>query len=125
MHCFLVARLRADFDFTMTKFWVNDRRGDSCHAVIDESGLLAEGFHERTTELRNHYYPLEVPRGISRCLELVAAQSNPALLLCKKGILLCCLDEKESVPIIGLVACVVLVPVTVVDVVVAILESWK
>lgn len=44
----------------MTKFWVNGRRGDSCHAVIDESGLLAESFHERTSELRNHYYPLEV-----------------------------------------------------------------
>jgi len=50
----------ADFDFTMTKFWVKGRRGDSCHAVIDQSGLLAESFHERTTELRNHYYPLEV-----------------------------------------------------------------
>eukprot|EP00903_Cladosiphon_okamuranus_P010506 g9937.t1 len=50
----------SDFDFTMTKFWVNGRRGDSCHAVIDNSGLLAESFHERTTQLRNHYYPLEV-----------------------------------------------------------------
>eukprot|EP00752_Nemacystus_decipiens_P010952 g9733.t1 len=55
----------SDFDFTMTKFWVNGRRGESCHAVIDESGLLAESFHERTTDLRNHYYPLEVSPGLS------------------------------------------------------------
>ncbi|CAM9219930.1 unnamed protein product [Laminaria digitata] len=50
----------ADFDFTMTKFWVNGRRGHSCHQVIGESGLLSEEFHERIAELRNHYYPLEV-----------------------------------------------------------------
>lgn len=59
MHGYLTAA-PADFDFTMTKFWVNGRRGDSCHAVIDQSGLLAESFHERTNELRHHYYPLEV-----------------------------------------------------------------
>lgn len=44
----------------MTKFWVGGKRGDSCHAVIDQSGLLGDSFHERTAELRNHYYPLEV-----------------------------------------------------------------
>lgn len=49
----------------MTKFWVNGRRGESCHAVIDESGLLGEGFHQRTSELRNYYYPLEVREGVS------------------------------------------------------------
>ncbi len=68
-----VAPRNADFDFTMTKFWVNGRRGDSCHAVIDQSGLLAESFHERTAELRNHYYPLEV-----RARQLRAA-SAPSL----------------------------------------------
>ncbi|CAM9138826.1 unnamed protein product [Scytosiphon promiscuus] len=55
----------SDFDFTMTKFWVGGKRGDSCHAVIDQSGLLSDSFHERTTELRNHYYPLEVAPGLS------------------------------------------------------------
>lgn len=54
---------RADFDYTMTKFWVNGRRGESCHAAIDESGLLGEGFQQRTSELRNYYYPLEVREG--------------------------------------------------------------
>ncbi|CAB1098541.1 unnamed protein product [Ectocarpus sp. CCAP 1310/34] len=55
----------SDFDFTLTKFWVNGKRGDSCHAVIDGSGLLGEGFHKRTWELRNHYYPLEVAPDLS------------------------------------------------------------
>ncbi|CAM9331641.1 unnamed protein product [Hapterophycus canaliculatus] len=55
----------SDFDFTMTKFWVGGKRGDSCHAVIDQSGLLADSFHERTSELRDHYYPLEVAPGLS------------------------------------------------------------
>ncbi|CAN0138593.1 unnamed protein product, partial [Ectocarpus sp. 12 AP-2014] len=54
-----------DFDFTLTKFWVNGKRGDSCHAVIDGSGLLGEGFHKTTSELRDHYYPLEVAPGLS------------------------------------------------------------
>ncbi|CAM9271226.1 unnamed protein product [Pylaiella littoralis] len=56
----------SDFDFTLTKFWVNGRRGDSCHAVIDGSDLLAEDFHRKTSELRNHYYPLEVAPNLTQ-----------------------------------------------------------
>lgn len=67
----------ADFDFTMTKFWVNGRRGDSCHAVIDQSGLLGESFHDRTKELRNHYYPLEVKR--------VSFREASTVSLCKRS----------------------------------------
>lgn len=56
----LRSSLATDFDFTMTKFWVNGRRGASCHMVISESGLLSEEFHARTAKLRAHYYPIEV-----------------------------------------------------------------
>lgn len=50
----------ADFDFTLTKFWVNGRRGSSCHMVVSDSGLFSEEYHETTAKLREHYYPMEV-----------------------------------------------------------------
>ncbi|CAM9484922.1 unnamed protein product [Ascophyllum nodosum] len=48
------------FDRTLTKFWVNGEMGYSCHMVIANFGLLSEDYHDKTTELRNRYYPMEV-----------------------------------------------------------------
>lgn len=55
--CFI--SLEADFDRTLTKFWVNGRMGYSCHMVIAESDLFSQEYHRKTTELRNRYYPME------------------------------------------------------------------
>lgn len=36
----------ADFDFTLTKFWVNGERAASCHKTIEDCALLPDSYHE-------------------------------------------------------------------------------
>jgi HAD superfamily hydrolase (TIGR01544 family) len=53
-------RVVSDFDFTMSKFLVNGKRGASCHKVIEDCGLLPEEYHTLAQALQHKYYPLEV-----------------------------------------------------------------
>lgn len=73
----------ADFDFTMTKFWLNGRRGNSCHQVIGDCGLLSEEYHAKTSKLRSHYYPFEVWFQLHRVLVgITTLKLVPQFTLC-------------------------------------------
>lgn len=50
----------SDFDFTISKFYMNGVRGASCHKVIEDCGLLAKEYHDEAQGLQAKYYPLEV-----------------------------------------------------------------
>ena len=57
-------RCVADFDFTLTKFFLNGKRGCSCHKIIEDCGLLDKTYHQKAQELQGIYYPLEVLPGL-------------------------------------------------------------
>ena len=63
-----VSNLRcvADFDFTLTKFSLNGKRGCSCHKIIEDCGLLDKSYHQKAQELQHIYYPLEILPGLSK-----------------------------------------------------------
>jgi cytosolic 5'-nucleotidase 3 len=51
----------SDFDFTLTKFRMDDgRRGASCHRVLEDCGLLSADYHTSAQSLQRVYYPLEI-----------------------------------------------------------------
>jgi len=50
----------SDFDFTISKFYMNGVRGASCHKVIEDCGLMAKQYHDEAQGLQAKYYPLEV-----------------------------------------------------------------
>ena len=50
----------SDFDFTITKFYMNGVRGASCHKIIEDCGLMAAEYHDEAQGLQAKYYPLEV-----------------------------------------------------------------
>jgi cytosolic 5'-nucleotidase 3 len=50
-----------DFDYTMTKcFTEGNKRGASCHCLIEDSGFLNSEYRTQAKALFNYYYPLEV-----------------------------------------------------------------
>ena len=53
-------RVVSDFDFTMSKFYLNGKRGASCHKIIEDCDLLAADYHVQARALQAKYYPLEV-----------------------------------------------------------------
>jgi 5'-nucleotidase len=53
-------RVVSDFDFTMSKFLMNGKRGASCHRVIEDCGLLSPDYHVQAQGLQAKYYPMEV-----------------------------------------------------------------
>ena len=59
-------RCVTDFDFTLTKFSLQGKRGCSCHKIIEDCGLLDKSYHREAQELQQIYYPLEVLPGLSR-----------------------------------------------------------
>lgn len=50
----------SDFDFTISKFLIDGKRGASCHKVIEDCGLLDHDYHVQAQALQQKYYPLEV-----------------------------------------------------------------
>eukprot|EP00045_Choanoeca_perplexa_P013784 m.157618 g.157618 ORF g.157618 m.157618 type:complete len:296 (+) comp16452_c0_seq25:1160-2047(+) len=51
----------ADFDYTLTRFRLDDgSRSASTHSCVERSPVLGEDYSQRTRELFNHYYPIEV-----------------------------------------------------------------
>ncbi|KAJ3408025.1 hypothetical protein HDV05_005163 [Chytridiales sp. JEL 0842] len=50
----------SDFDMTITKYWVNNQRSPSSHAVLTRSSIIPQDFKDRTDELYKKYYPIEV-----------------------------------------------------------------
>jgi 5'-nucleotidase len=56
----------ADFDRTITAHYVNGRRGASCHGIVESCVSLSAEYRAKTSELFDHYYPLEVTPDLSR-----------------------------------------------------------
>ncbi|XP_062518636.1 7-methylguanosine phosphate-specific 5'-nucleotidase-like [Corticium candelabrum] len=50
----------SDFDMTLTKFWINNQRGMTTHAILETSELLPVSFREKMTALKKKYYPIEI-----------------------------------------------------------------
>lgn len=49
-----------DFDYTLSKFWIDDHRGSCCHKIMEDCGLLTDDIYAEAQFLQNKYYPLEV-----------------------------------------------------------------
>ncbi|GBG83215.1 hypothetical protein CBR_g36829 [Chara braunii] len=47
----------ADFDMTLTKFRVNGRKGQTCHALLSQEN---PEYDRKRQQLYEHYYPLEI-----------------------------------------------------------------
>uniref|UniRef100_A0A7S2RNM4 5'-nucleotidase n=1 Tax=Mucochytrium quahogii TaxID=96639 RepID=A0A7S2RNM4_9STRA len=59
-------RVVIDFDYTMTTFWdENGNRGHSCHAVLEDCGLLPDSYHAVAQALQKKYFPLEISNEIT------------------------------------------------------------
>jgi HAD superfamily hydrolase (TIGR01544 family) len=50
----------SDFDFTMSRFRIADKRASSCHRLIEGSGFLPDHIVHQADALFNYYYPLEI-----------------------------------------------------------------
>eukprot|EP00049_Salpingoeca_infusionum_P026731 m.27595 g.27595 ORF g.27595 m.27595 type:complete len:279 (+) comp8948_c0_seq1:217-1053(+) len=51
----------ADFDFTLTRFRLDDgERSNSCHAAIETCACMSKEYQEKTHALFTKYYPIEV-----------------------------------------------------------------
>ena len=49
-----------DFDFTLTKFFMGEKRGASCHRLIEGSGFIPQEYVHQADALFNYYYPIEI-----------------------------------------------------------------
>ncbi len=79
----------SDFDFTMTQFWLNGKRGASCHKVIEDCGLLTEDYHRNAQAVQLKYYPLEVDPtldAVTRTNYMIEWVFEAHKLLCKSGL---------------------------------------
>lgn len=52
--------LVADFDMTLTKYWVNGQRNASSHGIVMRSHAMTDELRRRTDELYKKYYPIEI-----------------------------------------------------------------
>lgn len=50
----------SDFDFTLSKFKINNQRGASCHKVLEDCGLLDPVYHHDAQAIQKKYYAYEV-----------------------------------------------------------------
>ncbi|XP_065887230.1 cytosolic 5'-nucleotidase 3-like [Dysidea avara] len=50
----------ADFDMTLTKYYVNGGRGCTCHAIAEDAGELPPSFTTEAHAIRDTYYPIEI-----------------------------------------------------------------
>ena len=78
-----------DFDFTLTKFWLNGKRGASTHKVLEDCGLLSPSYHSEAQSLQRVYYPLEILPSLSyeaRVRYMVQWVTRAHELLVKSGI---------------------------------------
>jgi len=57
--------LIADFDATLTKYWVNGKKGFSCHRVAENCTSLPNWYKKRAYELWAKYYPVEIDPKVS------------------------------------------------------------
>jgi 5'-nucleotidase len=58
--------LVADFDMTLTKYWVNGQRNVSSHGIVMRSHAMTDELRRRTDELYAFYYPMEVSHTLSK-----------------------------------------------------------
>eukprot|EP00123_Amoebidium_parasiticum_P012255 comp21227_c0_seq1/m.28884 comp21227_c0_seq1/g.28884 ORF comp21227_c0_seq1/g.28884 comp21227_c0_seq1/m.28884 type:complete len:321 (-) comp21227_c0_seq1:39-1001(-) len=49
-----------DFDRTLTMYKVDGKPGLTSHGIVEDSGMLSAGFHDRLVSLKNKYYPIEI-----------------------------------------------------------------
>lgn len=54
----------SDFDFTMSRFRIGDKRAASCHRLIEGSGFLPPTTVHVADALFNYYYPIEISTSI-------------------------------------------------------------
>eukprot|EP00854_Cymbomonas_tetramitiformis_P007218 gene7218-8600_t len=56
----------ADFDRTITKSFVNGKRGASCHGVMESLQSLSDEYREATEALFNKYFPIETSPNLTK-----------------------------------------------------------
>ena len=71
---FPIVKICLDFDMTLTRYWVNGKRNISAHAVITKSPRLPQSFIQKSSDLFDHYYPIEISR------ELTVAEKIPHMI---------------------------------------------
>jgi len=49
----------SDFDMTITRYWIDGKRGQTCHGVIEHAKQLGPEFGQKTHALFDKYYPIE------------------------------------------------------------------
>jgi len=49
-----------DFDYTMSKFFFEGKKGSSSHGAIEACNLLGDEYHQKVIEVKDKYYPLEI-----------------------------------------------------------------
>ena len=54
-----------DFDFTLSRFRIGDKRASSCHRLIEGSGFLPAHIVHQADSLFNYYYQKEVATSIT------------------------------------------------------------
>eukprot|EP00053_Salpingoeca_punica_P019460 m.197033 g.197033 ORF g.197033 m.197033 type:complete len:301 (-) comp17657_c0_seq1:3252-4154(-) len=50
----------ADFDMTITQYWVDGKRGTSCHGVLNYGPTMTKEYREESDRLTAKYYPMEI-----------------------------------------------------------------
>jgi HAD superfamily hydrolase (TIGR01544 family) len=55
----------SDFDQTLTRYWVNGKRGFTSYKVVEISPLMSEDYREKARQLADKYHPIEVAVDIS------------------------------------------------------------
>ncbi|KAI9326831.1 pyrimidine 5'-nucleotidase-domain-containing protein [Zopfochytrium polystomum] len=50
----------SDFDFTMTRYWVNGERGPATHRVLSAYSGMSDSYKSMESELFHHFYPIEI-----------------------------------------------------------------
>lgn len=79
-------KIVSDFDYTMTKFWIDGtKKGSSCHKIVEDCGLLSKEYHVQADILEKKYYPMENDPTISipekaRLMEEWAHSSRKVLM---------------------------------------------
>lgn len=56
----------ADFDMTLTKYWVDGKRNMSSHGVMEHSSMLPGDIKNKMNKLYAKYYPLEISHDITQ-----------------------------------------------------------
>lgn len=83
-------KIVSDFDYTMTKFWIDGtKKASSCHKILEDCGLLTQEYHDGTEKLEKKYFPIENDPTISvsdKTKHMEEWATNSRALLFKSGL---------------------------------------